>query len=81
MKDTKRGRNTGRGRSRLFIGSLMWDSIPGGDRTEQKADTQPEQKADTQPLSHPDVPKVNSLSLIVSSLNIMFLAVFNFVLF
>ena len=26
---TKRGRDTGRGRSRLHAGSLMWDSIPG----------------------------------------------------
>ena len=25
----ERGRNTGRGRSRLPVGSLMWDSIPG----------------------------------------------------
>ena len=25
----ERGRDTGRGRSRLHVGSLMWDSIPG----------------------------------------------------
>ena len=25
----ERGRDTGRGRSRLHAGSLMWDSIPG----------------------------------------------------
>ena len=29
MRDTERGRDTGRGRSRLHAGSLMWDSIPG----------------------------------------------------
>ena len=31
MKDTHthRGRDTGRGRSRLHAGSLIWDSIPG----------------------------------------------------
>ena len=29
MKDTERGRDTGRGRSRLHTGSPMWDSIPG----------------------------------------------------
>ena len=28
MRDTKRGRDIGRGRSRLPEGSLMWDSIP-----------------------------------------------------
>ena len=45
MRDTERGREIGRGRSRLPAGSTMWDSIPG-----------PEPKADAQPLSHPDVP-------------------------
>ena len=29
MRDTERGRDTGRGRSRLSMGSLMWHSIPG----------------------------------------------------
>ena len=29
MRDTERGRDTGRGRSRLPAGELMWDSIPG----------------------------------------------------
>ena len=29
MRDTKRGRDIGRGRSRLPVGSLMQDSIPG----------------------------------------------------
>ena len=29
MRDTERGRDIGRGRSRLPAISLMWDSIPG----------------------------------------------------
>ena len=29
MRDTDRGRDVGRGRSRLPMGSLMWDSILG----------------------------------------------------
>ena len=29
MRDTERGRDTGRGRSRLPVGSPRWDSIPG----------------------------------------------------
>ena len=29
MRNTERGRVTGRGRSRLHAGSPMWDSIPG----------------------------------------------------
>ena len=29
MRDTERGRDTGRGRSRLHAESPMWDSIPG----------------------------------------------------
>ena len=28
-RHTERGRDTGRGRSRLPVGSPMWDSIPG----------------------------------------------------
>ena len=28
MGDTERGRDTGRGRSRLPVGSPVWDSIP-----------------------------------------------------
>ena len=42
---------TGRGRSRLHVGSPMWDSIPG------PPGSHPEPKADTQPLSHPGVPR------------------------
>ena len=35
MTDTQRerGRDTGRGRSRLHVGTLMWDSIPGPEIT------------------------------------------------
>ena len=29
MRDTERGRDTGRGRSKVPMGSLMWDLIPG----------------------------------------------------
>ena len=29
MRHTERGRDTGRGRSRLHVGSPTWDSIPG----------------------------------------------------
>ena len=29
MRDTERGRDIGRGRSRIPVGSLMWDLIPG----------------------------------------------------
>ena len=29
MRDKERGRDTGRGRSRLHAGSPMWNSIPG----------------------------------------------------
>ena len=29
MRDIERGRETGRGRSRLHAGSLTWDSTPG----------------------------------------------------
>ena len=50
MKDPERGRDIGRGRSRLLTGSLMWDSIPG-------PGSHPEPKADAQPLSLPGAPK------------------------
>ena len=44
-----RGRDTGRGRSRLHAGSRTWDSS-------QIAASCPEPKADAEPLSHPGVP-------------------------
>ena len=45
----ERGRDTGRGRSRLHAGSLMWDSVPG-------LGSHPEPKAEAEPLSHPGIP-------------------------
>ena len=49
MRDKERGRDTGRGRSRLIAGSLMWDPIPG-------QGSHPEPKADAQPLPHLGIP-------------------------
>ena len=46
----ERGRDTGRGRSRLPAGSLMQD----GSRTPGSC---PEPKADAQPLSYPGIPE------------------------
>ena len=59
MRDThskrERGRDTGRGRSRLHAGSPSWDSIPGlKDHTLLKADAQL--------LSHPGVPRRTTLT-------------------
>ena len=48
--ETHRGGDIGRGRHRLPVGSLMWNSIPG-------PGSQPEPKADTQPLSHRGAPR------------------------
>ena len=42
-RERERGRDTGRGRSRLPVGSPMWDSIPG---------------PQDQPLSHPGIPTI-----------------------
>ena len=51
MIDIERGRDTGRGRSRLHAGSPTWDSIPGlHDRYG------PGPKAGAEPLSHPGIP-------------------------
>ena len=47
MRDTERGRDTDRGRSRLLTGSPMRDLIPG---------SLSEPKADAPPLSHPGIP-------------------------
>ena len=52
MRDTERGRDIGRGKSRLPVGSQVQDSLPG------TSASHPESKADTQPLSHPGVPGV-----------------------
>ena len=50
MRDTERGRDIARGRSRLSVRSLMWGLNP------RILGSQPEPEADTQPLSHPDAP-------------------------
>ena len=54
MRDTERerGRDTGRGRSRLPAGSPMWDLDP------RTLGSHPEPKADAQLLSHPAVPQL-----------------------
>ena len=54
MRDTERGRNTGRGRSRLPAGDPdmgLNPGIPG---------LPPEPKVDTQSLSHPGAPPPKS---------------------
>ena len=48
-RERERGRDIGRGRSRLLAGSLMRDLIPD-------SRSQPEPKAGPQPLSHPGIP-------------------------
>ena len=60
-KERERGRDTGRGRSRLHAGSPVWDSILG--RREPSVGlnpgtpgSHPEPKADAQQLSHPGIP-------------------------
>ena len=50
MSDTERGSNIDRGRSRVPMGSLVRDTIPGSWQD-------PKLKADAQPLSHPRVPE------------------------
>ena len=49
MRDTERGKDIDRGRSRLLTGNPMWDSIPD-------PGSHPEPKADAQLLNHPGVP-------------------------
>ena len=53
MSDTERGRgrDIGRGRSRLHAGSPMWDSI-----SELRDHALSQRQIDTQPVSHPGVP-------------------------
>ena len=53
MRDTERGRDTGRERSRLHAGSPMWDLILG------LQDHALGVKAGANPLSHPGVPHKN----------------------
>ena len=52
MRDTEREADTGRRKSRLHVGSPMWDSILG------PCDHTLSQSKDTQPLSHPGIPIV-----------------------
>ena len=52
MRDTERGRDKGRRRSRLSVGSLMQDSNPGPQ--DQDLET------DAQPPSHPGAPILDS---------------------
>ena len=54
MRNTERerGRDIGRGRSRLPTGNPMQNSVPGPRII-------PELKADAQPLSHPGIPVVS----------------------
>ena len=57
MRDTHthRGRDTGRGKSRLPIGSPAGDSILGPHPG--TPGSRPKPKADAQPLSHSGIPK------------------------
>ena len=48
--ERNRGRDTGRGRSRLHAGILMWNSIPGLQDHAWAA-------GGTKPLSHPGIPR------------------------
>ena len=52
MRDTERGRDISRGRSRLPTGSLMWDSIPAFWDHDLS-----QRQVDAQLLGHPGVPK------------------------
>ena len=53
-RHTDRGRDVGRRRSRLPVGSAMRDSIP-------RLGSGPEPKANAQLLSHPGVPQINEI--------------------
>ena len=58
MRDTQRekDRDTGRGRSRLHAGSLMWDSI-------QVSRITPWVEGGTKPLSHQGCPIISILKM------------------
>ena len=53
-RHTERGRDIGRGRSRLHEGSPMWEPDVGPHP--RTPGSLPEPKTDTQPLSHPGAP-------------------------
>ena len=61
MIDIERGRDTGRRRSRLHVGSLTWDLTPG------LQDRAPGPKAGAKPLSHPGIPVVENFKTIIKS--------------
>ena len=76
MRDTQRGRDIGRGRSRLLTGILMWDSVP-------KLGYRPEPKADAQLLSHSVVPiwQYDCYSFVEQYFSPLFWGVFGFPLY
>ena len=53
MRDTERGRDTGRGRSRLLAGSRREPDVGLDPGTPGSC---PEMKAEAEPLSHPSIP-------------------------
>ena len=55
MRDTQRDRDTGRGRTRLPVGTPVQELDP------RTPGSRPKLKADAQPLSHTGVPQVISL--------------------
>ena len=55
MRDMEKGRDTGRGRSRLPAGTPMRDLIPG-------LGSHLELKVGVQPLSHPGIPTNRNLN-------------------
>ena len=54
MTERERGRDTGRGRSRLLEGKLMWDWIPGP----QGQALSPKQLSTSEPPRHPSLLKI-----------------------
>ena len=73
MRDTERGRDTGRGKSSLPTVSLMWDLIPG------PWDHDLSQMQTLKPLSHPRIPK-HITSNYVSEIKLSVKIIFYFVL-
>ena len=53
MRDTERGQDTVRGRSRFPAETPMWDSIPG-----PRDHTLSQRQIDAQPLSHRGIPVI-----------------------
>ena len=65
MRDTERDRDIGRGRSRLSVGILMWDSIPGPWDHDLS-----QRQIDAQLLSHPGAPIIVILNFLSNTFNI-----------